>query len=208
MAGWGEPAAADIARAEELAGRALAAAPGSPLAHWAKAQVLRAQRRYAEAIPEYETVLASDPSRVSALHALAQCKLFTGAIEETIPLAQQAIRLSPRDPDIYLFYFDIGEVHLLQSRTSEAIVWLEKARNANPQHPGPHVWLASAYALRDETERAATELAEARKLAGKGSFSSVAKMKAGAPSSEPPSIPALFEVTYFAGLRKAGIPEE
>ncbi len=53
-----DSAAADIARAEELAGQALAASPRSPLAHFAKGQVLRAQRRFEEAIPEYETVLA------------------------------------------------------------------------------------------------------------------------------------------------------
>jgi tetratricopeptide (TPR) repeat protein len=93
-----DTAEADVSRAEELAGRALAASPRSPLAHHAKGQVLRAQRRYAEAIPEYETVLALDRNWVYALFALGQCKLFTGSIEETTPLIERAIRLSPRDP--------------------------------------------------------------------------------------------------------------
>jgi tetratricopeptide (TPR) repeat protein len=53
-----DTAEADIVRAEGLAGQALAAAPRSGDAHYAKGQVLRAQRRFAEAIPEYETVLA------------------------------------------------------------------------------------------------------------------------------------------------------
>jgi tetratricopeptide (TPR) repeat protein len=52
--------AIDIARAEDLAEQALAAAPHSGLAHHAKAQVLRAQRRYAEAVSEYEMALASN----------------------------------------------------------------------------------------------------------------------------------------------------
>src|SRR5262249_51839533 len=50
--------AADIARAEDLAERALAAAPRSSPAHFAKGQVLRAQHRHEEAILEYETVIA------------------------------------------------------------------------------------------------------------------------------------------------------
>jgi hypothetical protein len=33
-------------------------------------------------------------------------------------------------------------------------------------------------------------------------------MKAGTWSSEPPTIRALSEATLFAGLRKAGVPEE
>ena len=97
-----DTAAADIARAEGLAGQALAASPRSPLAHQAKGQVLRAQRRYAEAIPEYETVLALDRNLVYSFFALGQCKLYTGSIEETIPLVERAIRLSPRDPSLGL----------------------------------------------------------------------------------------------------------
>ncbi len=46
-----ETAAADIARAEDLAERALAALPRSTVAHFAMAQVLRAQHRYDEASP-------------------------------------------------------------------------------------------------------------------------------------------------------------
>jgi len=66
--------------------------------------------------------------------------------------------------------------------------------------------LASAYALRGETERAPAELAEARRLAEKV-FSSITQVKAGQ-SWGVPKIQALFEATYFAGLRKAGMPEE
>ena len=83
--------------------------------------------------------------------ALGQCKLFTGSIEEAIPLVEQAIRLSPRDPDARRLVSQIGLVHLLQSRTDEAIVWLEKARGANPAHPDVRANLASAYALKGET---------------------------------------------------------
>jgi predicted Zn-dependent protease len=124
-----------------------------------------------------------------------------------IPLAEQAIRLSPRDPYIGYPYFLIGAAHLLQSRTDEAIVWLEKARSAMPAHPNSHAYLASGYALRGETERAAAELAEARKLVHDGRYSSVAHVKL----YRAPGIPkygARYEATYFAGLRKAGMPEE
>jgi tetratricopeptide (TPR) repeat protein len=169
---------------------------------------LRAQGRCAEAIPEYETVLALNRNAVVPLHALASCKLYTGSIDETIPLEEQAIRLSPRDPFLDVFYSEIGRVHLLQSRTDEAILWLEKARDANPKHPVPHSRLAAAYGLKDQTERAAAELAEARKLAVEGSYLSIAKMQTGLPSSISPKIRALFEATYMAGLRKAGMPEQ
>jgi Flp pilus assembly protein TadD len=170
-------AAADVVRAERLAGQALAASSRSPLAHFAKGQVLRAQGRPEEAIPEYETALASDRNWVNAYNALGYCKLYTGSIDGVIPLVGQAIHLSPRDPEIGNCYFRIGQVHMVQSRTDEAIVWLEKARRANPRQPKFHAYLASAYALKGETERAAVELVEARRLSGDDRYSSIARLK-------------------------------
>ena len=77
-------AEADIARAERLVGQALAASPRSPLAHYAKGQVLRAQGRCEEAIPEYETALASNRNWVDAIANIGRCKFLTGSIEEAI----------------------------------------------------------------------------------------------------------------------------
>ena len=197
----------DIARAEGLAGQAVTASPLSPVAHFAKGKVLYAQRRYEEAIPEFESVLASNRNWAFALAAIGWCKLMTGSIEEMIPAVEQAIRLSPRDPQIAYWYFGIGQAHLLQSRADEAILLLEKARSANPSLPFVHAWLASAYALKGESERAATELTEARRLGAEGSYSSIARVRAVAHFGVP-KIRALFEATYFFGLRKAGVPEE
>jgi hypothetical protein len=76
-----------------------------------------------------------------------------------------------------------------------------------------HAGRAAAYALKGETERAAAELAEARARKGDGRYSSIARLKAAGfmgmhENSMAPKIRALFETTVFAGLRKAGIPEE
>src|ERR1700731_2747860 len=67
--------AADLARADGLIGQALAVSPRSADVHFVKGQVLRAQRRWEEAIPEYETALALDRNLVLALSGLAWCKL-------------------------------------------------------------------------------------------------------------------------------------
>ncbi len=199
--------AADVDRAERLVEEVLAASPRHPLAHFTRAQVLRAQRRHDDAIPEYETAIALNHNWVSAIAALGLCRFFAGSIEEAIPAQERAIRLSPRDPRLPNWYWRIGMVHLLQSRTDEAILWVEKARSANPALPGPHAWLASAYALIGDSERAAAELAEARKLSGDRRYSSIARLQAVADWGVP-KVRALFETTFFAGLRKAGMPEE
>jgi adenylate cyclase len=207
MDGICDTPAVDIARAQGLVGQALAAAPRSALAHYAKGQMLRAQDRYDEAIPEYETVLAFNRNWVGAIATLGWCRFFTGSIEEAIPLLEQAIRVSPRDPAIGYWYFRIGTAYLVQSRVDDAIVWAKKARSANPGNPRRYALLASAYALKGQTERAAAELAEARRLSPDDRFSSLARLKAVSYFGVP-KVRARFEATLFAGLRKAGMPEE
>jgi adenylate cyclase len=200
-------ATADIARTEGLVRQALAVSSRSPLAHFAKGQLLRAQRRPAEAIPEYEMALAFNRNWVDALAAIGRCKILIGRIDEAIRDLEQTIRLSPHDPFVGYWYLRLGEAYLLQSRIDEAIVWLEKARNVNPALALFRAYLASACALKGDTERAAAELTEARRLDGASCCSSVASLKT-IEDFGVPAIRAAYETTFFAGLRKAGMPEE
>jgi TolB-like protein/Tfp pilus assembly protein PilF len=207
MLAFADAPAVDLERAERLIAQALAISPRNPLAHYAKAIWLKAQGRCEEAIPELEMALETNRNWVGVLVNLGQCKIATGSMDDGIALEEQVLRLSPRDPFNGNRYAMIGVAHFLQSRTDEAIVWLEKGRTLSPRLALPHAWLASAYALKGDLDRAATELAEARKLVRDDRFSSIARLKAvgifGVPKIRP-----LYEGTYFAGLRKAGVPEE
>jgi TolB-like protein len=199
--------AADLARAKELAERASVASPRNALAHYVRGTVLRAESRWQEAIPEYEAAIAFNRNFVNASHGLAYCKLMVGCIDEARELEEQVIRLSPRDPSIGNFYLRLGAIHLLQSRIDEATRWFEKARSASPGLPYVHAHLAAAYALKEETARATASLAEARRLSGDNRYSSITVLKATVDFGVP-KVRALFDATYFAGLRKAGVPEE
>ena len=200
-------AAADVARAERLVGQALVASPRNLAAHYAKGNILRHTGRCETAIPEYETVIELDRNEPGAYANLGWCKLLTGSIEEAIPALKRALRLSPRDTRAGNWSARIGLVHLLQSRTDEAILWLEKGRSASPALSYVYVWLASACALKGATERAVLELAEARRLTGKGSYASIAHLRADWVHAAP-NIRKLLEATLYAGLRKLGLPEE
>ena len=65
----------------------------------------------------------------------------------------------------------------------------------------------AAYALKGESKPAAAELAEARRLVGDDRYSSIARLRNGETWGAP-KIRTLVETTYFAGLRKAGVPDE
>ena len=195
----------DLHRAKQLAAHALAAAPNNAMSHYAKAQVLRAEARCAEAIPEYEAAVALDRSRAPAFAHIGWCKFLTGSVDGVIPYFEQAIRLSPHEPGIAPWYGRLGVVHLLQSQIDDAIAALERARSENAGLPFVHAWLAAAYALKGDNKRAEAELGEARQLSeAYGTLASVKKSSWFAK----PEIRSLAEATYFVGLRKAGMPEQ
>jgi hypothetical protein len=141
----------------------------------------------------------------SATHHLVLAQFFIHPHTQNTYSRQieQAIRLSPRDPYIGNWYWAIGRVHLLQSRIDEAILWLRRPAGL----PVVRAYLASAYALKAETERATRELAEARRLSSNDRYSSIARLRAVGYWGVP-EIRELYEAVYLAGLRKAGMPEE
>ena len=194
----------DLHRAEGLVVQALAASPDSALAHYVKGQVLFAQSRCGEAIPEYERAISLDRSRAPAYARLGWCKFLTGSADEAISYFEQAMHLSPHEPAIAPWYGRMGVIYLLQSHIDEAIASLEKASSENERLAFVHAYLAAGYALKDETDRARAELAEAQGLSKM--YSSLATVKKSS-WFDNPKIRALAEATYFPGLRKAGLPE-
>ena len=195
----------DLHRAERLVAQALAMSPNSALAHYVKGQVLFAQSRCKEAIPEYERAISLDRSRAPAYARLGFCKFLTGSVGDAIPYFEQAIHLSPHEPGIAPWYGRMGVIYLLQSRTDEAIGWLEKANSENARLAFVHAYLAAGYALKGDTERARAELHEAQGLSK--AYLRLANVEK-SNWYDNPEIRGLAEATYFPGLRRAGIPEE
>jgi TolB-like protein len=204
---WSDAPDVDLQHADQLIARALAVSPNSAWAHYAKGQVLRAQLQYEDAAIEYETAITLDRNLANAYAWLGRCKLAIGSVDEVIPLVEYAIRLSPHDRNLAAWCWQIGAVHLLKARADEAVRWLEKARSAYAGYHYIHASLAAGYALRGETKRASVALGEARRLSNR--YSSIAGLKAapGRQLLEASRLRALAEATYFAGLRKAGMPE-
>ena len=137
----------DIRQAGELASRALAIDPNDYGAHFAKAEILLGQEHFEEAIVEAERSLALSPSFVNAYSALSVASSFLGRPKEGVEYADKAIRLSPRDPDLYAFYLDKGFALSLLGQDDQAINWLRRAVVAAPQWPLPQALLAAALSL-------------------------------------------------------------
>jgi adenylate cyclase len=193
----------DLRRAGQLVDQALESDPNSALAHHVKGQVLRAQGRCAEAIPEYQAAIALDRSRAPSYAHLGWCKFLTGEIEPAIADLEQAIRLSPYEPGIAAWQGRLGIIRLLQGDTDAAVDWLNKALSTNDRLPFLHAFLAAAYGLKGYTELAGAQLAVAQSLSQ--TYRSLQQVEK-ANWYDNPKIRAMAERTYFLGLRRAGMP--
>ena len=137
---------ADLKRADELASRALALDANFSAAHYAKGLVLKAERRFDEAIAEYERALALDPNSANAVAALGDTYNALRQPEKAIEFIDKAIRLSPRDPGLFFWYSTKSNAYLLLQQYDHAIEWARRSIAINPNFAGPYAVLATALA--------------------------------------------------------------
>ena len=126
---------ADIRQADELVSRALAVDPENYGAHLAKYWLLAAQKHHEEALVEAERSVALNPSYIPAYIAVCVVNLILGRPERTIEYADRAIRLSPRDPQLWLFYHEKGVAYSMLQNGAQAIEQYRRAMAMAPQFP-------------------------------------------------------------------------
>jgi TolB-like protein len=194
----------DVRQASELVSRALATDPNDYGAHFAKAEILLGQQRFEEAIVEAERSLALNPSFVSAYIALSVASSFLGRPQEALDYADKAMRLSPRDPNLYAFYLNKGFALSLLDQDDQAIGWLRRAVAAAPQWPLPQVLLAAALSLTGHESEARDVLNRYLSLTWTRART-IAQFKEQMPSNNPLFL--AFAARFVEGLRKAGMPD-
>jgi TolB-like protein/Flp pilus assembly protein TadD len=196
----------DEARAEQLLLEALDRDANRSDAHRALGLLRRFQNRLAESRIEWETVIALDRNDAGAFRNLGLTLMYLGQPEAAIPQIEKGIRLSPSDFNIAIAYWGLGLCHLLLDHVDEGIDLLRKARSANPQFYYVHFALAAAFGLKGDLDEARAALAEGIKL--RPEVNSLAAWRAHRPWETNPQFTALGDKTIYAGLRRAGFPEE
>lgn len=109
-----QQAAGLAARAEELD-------PRDPWAHLALGYVAFVRRRTSVAAAEYQRALALNPNFAAAHGYLGWALAFDGQSDQAISHLEEAIRLSPHDPQNAIFNTGLAIAHYLAGRFAEAV---------------------------------------------------------------------------------------
>jgi tetratricopeptide (TPR) repeat protein len=206
--GWSPVLQEDIPRAEHLLLAAIdkGGVSNGAAAHFTLGVLRQMQTRLPEAQSEFETAISLDPNNARAYLHLAQTRLYLGEPEAAIQPLEQAIRLRSDDPNIATTYWLLGTCQLLLGRVDQAIDLLQTARAAKARWWVPYFYLAGAYGLKGDLDRARSALGESLRL--KPAVRSVARMRAENPWLGNPQYWALQEKTLNLGLRRAGFPDQ
>jgi hypothetical protein len=117
---------------------------------------------------------------------------------------EKAIGLSPRDPELYVWYFVLCHANTHLARDAQAIDWCLKSIATGKTFWGAWSDLASAYVWRGQNAEAAAAVAELLKL--RPGYTVQQLTQDGWGHSDNPMFRKEFE-RIIAGARKAGLPE-
>jgi TolB-like protein len=191
-----------LATAEATLSKTLSVAPEHPLAHAILGAVQVLSNRVAQGIAECERALALDSNLATAHGIIGLGKLIAGRAEETEAHVNQALRISPRDTNAYVWLASAGIAKFSIGKDEEAVAWFRRAIETNRNYPMAHLHLAAALAYLGRMNEA---LAAAQAgLALNPSFT-IARYRSGRPTDNPTYLNQ--RERFIDGMRKAGVPE-
>jgi adenylate cyclase len=199
----------DIQRADELLEAASASGQDDSDAHGAKASVLFAQGQMEDAAAEAQRAIELNPSNIYAYGELCASEVAAVQPEPAIACADRAMRLSPHDPLLYLFFDYRASALGMLGQHDDAILWYRRALPFAPTSVQTLRGLAGALAHQGQLTEAHEIYERARPIPGM-QFKTLAQYRAYLSRVYPSNAPAA--VTYRESveedMRKAGMPEE
>jgi TolB-like protein len=197
--GWSQAPSESITEARRLARKAANFDENDPWVQCALGLTEFIDKNPDTAITHYRKAIELNPNFALA-HGYLSCQLaYAGEAEAAIETGHQAIRLSPRDPELFHFHVGISTGHFIAERYEEAVTWANKVIAERPETPaGRRLLVASLAQLGQD--------ADARKA-----LDDLLSITPGLTATLLRNIthfkrPEDFD-RYIDALRKAGLPE-
>ncbi|MFL6837731.1 MAG: winged helix-turn-helix domain-containing tetratricopeptide repeat protein [Bradyrhizobium sp.] len=149
--------------AERTAVAAIRADTEDPWAHHALGGFYLITRRFDDSLAEFELALRLNPNFSQAQNYYAAALGFCGRWEEAVEAAHRAIRLSPRDPFLALYYGSACLAQFIGRNYDEAMRLARTAIRLRADFAGAHRVLTAAAGMSGQTEIAAAALGELRR---------------------------------------------
>ena len=193
--GWADPDVDYDAKVVGVADRSIAIDPQDTRPYSTKSYYLTNTNHPVEGLRAADAGLAVNPNDALLHAARGLAENYLGHFEQGKSEVAQAMRLSPRDPNLGPWHNFVSEAELGLGHFDAAIEEANKAIDGGYRGFLAYAQLAVAYALKGNLEEAKAALAEARRLNPKLTVKLMHERY--------PDFPWLSD-----GLRKAGLPEE
>jgi TolB-like protein/Tfp pilus assembly protein PilF len=194
--GW-----AELSKAAPIAERAAVAAVQcdheDAWAHTALASVYFSTRRLPDALSELERALTLNPNFSLAQGYYALALSYAGRSQDSYAAAMKAIRLSPRDPSLAIYYGIAGYARFTERRYDEAIALAREAIRHRGDLTGAYRVLAVSAGMSGDRELATMALQELRRTQPNISLDWIA--------TQLPWSSAGDREHYLEGFRRAGL---
>jgi len=162
--GWADDASLNYVEAYELAQRAVSIDVRYPAAHFARGLVCMWTHRSDLAMSSFQEAINLNPSYAPAHVLLAQMHLYRGHPEEAIALAEKGIRLSPKDPRLFIWLPALSGAHYQLRHYAEAIEAGLRSWMLNRNWPAGLRYAVAGLALAGRIEEAKAALEELKLL--------------------------------------------
>ena len=186
----------DTKEAVRLASRAAELDDNDPWAHLALGWAAFLMRRSQDAMAEFKRALEINPNFAAAHGHLGNALACDGQADAAIPHLEQALRMSPHDPQNIFVYTALSVAYYLNGNYSEAISFGHKAVQQRPGFTGAHRIYIASLAQAGRSEEARTALDRLKELQPEISIAWV--------QQNSPYMPGPMG-TLLEGMRKAGL---
>jgi adenylate cyclase len=167
-----------------------------PWAHLALGYVALTRRRTNVAVDELQRALDLNPNFAAARGFLGAALTLDGRSDQAIEHLEQAIRMSPHDPQNALFNVNLAAAHYLAGRYNEAIVYGSKAMQQRFGLTNSHRVYIASLAQAGQIDEARAALAKLQELQP---GHSIAWIERNIPYTPGPM------AKFLEGMRKAGL---
>ncbi len=195
--GWTSPD--DFPEAAAAARHATAIDDLDPWAHVALGHLNVIAKRTDEAIAEFETAINLNPNFAAGYGWRGLALAYAGLSDEAIKDLEQALRLSPRDPQNAIFVIHVGVAHYLAGRYEKALEWTKRGVQMRSDFIGGQRIHCATLGQLGRTDEAKAVLVRIRELQPN---ISARLLEHTVPYAHPADM-----AHFLDGLRKAGLSE-